>query len=89
MLSVAEAEAERASPLRNYELCQIKSQLETSSVSANNSTMSLSLVSSGTIPRGSLNTSPRKKRFDVLAIQPYDQMLYVVIVQRKSFHGHN
>ena len=28
MLSVAEAEAERASPLRNYELCQIKSQLE-------------------------------------------------------------
>jgi hypothetical protein len=31
----------------------------------------------GTRPEGSVNTSPRKKRFDVLAIQPYDEMLYL------------
>ena len=30
-----------------------------------------------------------QERFDVLAIQPYDQVLHVIVVQPDSFYGHD
>jgi hypothetical protein len=51
--------------------------------------MSLSAVSSGTIPPWKFENIAPQKRVDVLAIQSDDEVLYVVVVQGDSFHGHN
>ena len=45
-------------------------------------------VMTGTGP-GESEHLAAQERFDVFAIQPYDEVLYVLVVHHNSFHGHD
>jgi hypothetical protein len=38
---------------------------------------------------GTVGNVAVQERFDVLAIQPYDQVLHVIVVRPDSFYGHD